>query len=150
MFVCALILWRSGLGLLIGKFHQFLTHLSACHTILLDYYHSTFLSVLQEQKRNYRSQKKQAARELLSTLKDPSVIVLADWLKIRGTLKSWTKLWCVLKPGLLILYKSEKQKVRGWLSLYLYVNSVMTIPVLLHIQTVQTRSMTCSLVGACS
>ena len=67
---------------------------------------------LQEQKRNYRSQKKQAARELLSTLKDPSVIVLADWLKVRGTLKSWTKLWCVLKPGLLVLYKSEKQKVR--------------------------------------
>lgn len=65
----------------------------------------------QEQKRNYRSQKKQAAQELLSTLKDPSVIVLADWLKIRGTLKSWTKLWCVLKPGLLVLYKSEKQKV---------------------------------------
>ena len=27
--VCALILWRSGLGLLMGKFHQFLTELSA-------------------------------------------------------------------------------------------------------------------------
>ncbi|KAH3727593.1 hypothetical protein DPMN_053532, partial [Dreissena polymorpha] len=65
---------------------------------------------LKEQKRNYRSQKKQAAQELLSTLKDPSVIVLGDWLKVRGTLKSWTKLWCVLKPGLLVLYKSEKQK----------------------------------------
>ena len=26
--VCALILWRSGLGLLMGKFHQFLTELS--------------------------------------------------------------------------------------------------------------------------
>ena len=28
--MCALILWRSGLGLLKGKFHQFLTELSAC------------------------------------------------------------------------------------------------------------------------
>ncbi|KAJ8298836.1 hypothetical protein KUTeg_022896 [Tegillarca granosa] len=65
---------------------------------------------LKVQKKNYRSQKKQAARELLSTLKDPSVIVLADWLKVRGTLKSWTKIWCVLKPGLLVLYKSQKQK----------------------------------------
>lgn len=37
--------------------------------------------------------------------------MLADRLKVRGTLKSWTKLWCVLKPGLLVLYKSEKQKV---------------------------------------
>lgn len=49
--------------------------------------------------------------ELLNSLKDPSVVVLADWLKIRGTLKSWTKLWCVLKPGLLLLYKTPKAKV---------------------------------------
>lgn len=68
-------------------------------------------SCMQVQKKNYRSQKKQAAKELQSTLSDSSVVVLADWLKVRGTLKSWTKLWCVLKPGLLVLYKSEKQKV---------------------------------------
>ena len=30
--VCALTLWRSGLGLLMGKFCQFLTALSACNT----------------------------------------------------------------------------------------------------------------------
>ena len=41
------------------------------------------------------------------------MLVRADWLKVRGTLKSWTKFWCVLKPGLLVLYKSEKAKVRG-------------------------------------
>ena len=62
----------------------------------------------QEQKKNYRSEKKRATNELLSTLQDPTVIVLSDWLKVRGTLKSWTKLWCVLKPGLLVLYKSNK------------------------------------------
>ena len=28
--VCALILWRSGLGLLMGEFCQFLTELTAC------------------------------------------------------------------------------------------------------------------------
>ena len=28
--VCAVILWKSDLGLLMGKFHQFLTQLSAC------------------------------------------------------------------------------------------------------------------------
>uniref|UniRef100_A0A3Q0RSI2 Oxysterol-binding protein n=1 Tax=Amphilophus citrinellus TaxID=61819 RepID=A0A3Q0RSI2_AMPCI len=27
---------------------------------------------------------------------------------IRGTLKSWTKLWCVLKPGVLLIYKTHK------------------------------------------
>ena len=64
------------------------------------------------EKQKYRSEKKRAARELLSTLKDPSVVVMADWLKVRGTLKSWTRLWCVLKPGLLLLYKSHKAKVR--------------------------------------
>ena len=30
-------LWKSGLGLLIGKFHQFLTELSACHTSPLSF-----------------------------------------------------------------------------------------------------------------
>lgn len=70
------------------------------------------LLFIKVQKKYYRNQKKQATKELLSTLKDASVIVLADWLKVRGTLKGWTKLWCVIKPGLLVLYKSEKQKVR--------------------------------------
>lgn len=63
------------------------------------------------QRKNYRREKKRVANELLSSLKDPSVIVLADWLKVRGTLKSWTKLWCILKPGLLLLYKTPKTKV---------------------------------------
>nr|XP_033807061.1 oxysterol-binding protein-related protein 8 isoform X2 [Geotrypetes seraphini] len=63
---------------------------------------------LKVQKKNYREEKKRATKELLSTITDPSVIVMADWLKIRGTLKSWTKLWCVLKPGVLLIYKSPK------------------------------------------
>uniref|UniRef100_A0A2P2I3H7 Oxysterol-binding protein n=1 Tax=Hirondellea gigas TaxID=1518452 RepID=A0A2P2I3H7_9CRUS len=67
-----------------------------------------------DQRRKYRREKKRVARELLSTLKDPSVVVLADWLKVRGTLKGWTKLWCVLKPGMLLLYKSAKAKSSHW------------------------------------
>lgn len=63
------------------------------------------------QRKNYRKEKKRVTNELLNSLKDPSVVVLADWLKVRGTLKSWTKLWCVLKPGMLLLYKSPKCKV---------------------------------------
>uniref|UniRef100_A0A2K5QQA8 Oxysterol-binding protein-related protein 8 n=1 Tax=Cebus imitator TaxID=2715852 RepID=A0A2K5QQA8_CEBIM len=59
-------------------------------------------------EKNYREEKKRATKELLSTITDPSVIVMADWLKIRGTLKSWTKLWCVLKPGVLLIYKTQK------------------------------------------
>merc|ERR1719509_182140 len=67
------------------------------------------------QRRNYRKEKKRVAKELLCTFKDESVIVLADWLKIRGSLKGWTKLWVVLKPGLLILYRSQKAKSSHWI-----------------------------------
>ncbi|XP_069937663.1 oxysterol-binding protein-related protein 8, partial [Cherax quadricarinatus] len=67
-----------------------------------------------DQRRKYRREKKRVARELLSTLKDPAVVVLADWLKVRGSLKGWTKLWCVLKPGMLLLYKSAKVKSSHW------------------------------------
>ena len=35
--VCALILWRSGLGLLMGKFHQFLTELSTHDTSVFSF-----------------------------------------------------------------------------------------------------------------
>ncbi|KAG8179305.1 hypothetical protein JTE90_024151 [Oedothorax gibbosus] len=28
--------------------------------------------------------------------------------QVKGSLKGWTKLWCVLKPGMLLLYKSPK------------------------------------------
>ncbi|XP_067236440.1 oxysterol-binding protein-related protein 5 isoform X3 [Chanodichthys erythropterus] len=58
------------------------------------------------QKKNYRQEKKRVANELFSALKDPSVVIMSNWLKIRGTLKSWTKLWCVLKPGILLIYKT--------------------------------------------
>ncbi|XP_058806824.1 oxysterol-binding protein-related protein 8 isoform X2 [Phymastichus coffea] len=66
------------------------------------------------QRKNYRMEKKRVADELLNSLKDPTVIVMSDWLKVRGTLKSWTKLWCILKPGLLLLYKSPKMKSNHW------------------------------------
>ena len=42
-FVCALILWRPDLGLLMGNFCQFLTELSAHH--LLYYHFQTITSV---------------------------------------------------------------------------------------------------------
>uniref|UniRef100_A0A8C3YPQ5 Oxysterol-binding protein n=1 Tax=Catagonus wagneri TaxID=51154 RepID=A0A8C3YPQ5_9CETA len=61
---------------------------------------------LKAQKESYRQEKKRATKQLLSALTDPSVVIMADSLKIRGTLKSWTKLWCVLKPGVLLIYKT--------------------------------------------
>uniref|UniRef100_A0AAR2L5F4 Oxysterol-binding protein n=1 Tax=Pygocentrus nattereri TaxID=42514 RepID=A0AAR2L5F4_PYGNA len=64
----------------------------------------------QVQKKNYRQEKKRAAKELFSALKDPSVVIMSNWLKIRGTLKSWTKLWCALKPGVLLIYKTPSSE----------------------------------------
>ncbi|XP_013162889.1 PREDICTED: oxysterol-binding protein-related protein 8 isoform X1 [Papilio xuthus] len=66
------------------------------------------------QRQHYRREKKRAASALLHSIEDPTVVVLADWLKVRGSLKSWTKLWCVLKPGILLLYKSPKAKSSHW------------------------------------
>jgi hypothetical protein len=66
------------------------------------------------QRKTYRMEKKRVADELLNSLKDPTVVVMSDWLKVRGTLKSWTKLWCILKPGLLLLYKNPKIKSNHW------------------------------------
>lgn len=66
------------------------------------------------QRKSYRMEKKRVAAELMNSIQDPTVVVLEDWLKVRGTLKSWTKLWCVLKPGLLLIYKSQKAKSSHW------------------------------------
>lgn len=38
----------------------------------------------QAQKENYRQQKKRASRQLLSALMDPSVVIMADSLKVGG------------------------------------------------------------------
>lgn len=48
-------------------------------------------------KKIYQQEKKKLAEQLLSTLNDPTVIVLADWLKVRATFKAWTKVWCELR-----------------------------------------------------
>jgi hypothetical protein len=52
-------------------------------------------------------EKERVAKELTTALKDPSIIILSGALKVRGKLKGWTKLWAVLKPGLLLFYKGK-------------------------------------------
>lgn len=37
------------------------------------------------QRKNYRREKKRVASELLNSLQDPAIIVLADWLKVSYT-----------------------------------------------------------------
>lgn len=52
---------------------------------------------------------------MLTIMRDESIIVLADWLKIRGSLKNWIKLYVILKPGIMLLYKSDKMKPGQWI-----------------------------------
>ncbi|XP_066934396.1 oxysterol-binding protein-related protein 8-like isoform X1 [Clytia hemisphaerica] len=58
-------------------------------------------------KQTYKIKKKKVAKEFSTALKDKSVTILSSWLKIRGTLKSWAKYWCVVKPEVIIIYKSN-------------------------------------------
>ncbi|KAF1749303.1 hypothetical protein GCK72_025770 [Caenorhabditis remanei] len=71
-------------------------------------------SPIKKQKKEYRDEKKRVNDELLSALRDPTVVVMADTLKIRGALKKWNRYYCVLKPGLLILYKHKKADRGDW------------------------------------
>lgn len=48
--------------------------------------HSSFYFYFQVQKQNYRQEKKRAAKELSTALKDPSVVIMSNWLKVWGCL----------------------------------------------------------------
>lgn len=50
-----------------------------------DYSCYIFSVVNQVQKKNYRQEKKRATKQLFSALKDPSVVITADWLKVFNT-----------------------------------------------------------------
>ncbi|EJW74714.1 hypothetical protein WUBG_14377, partial [Wuchereria bancrofti] len=76
-----------------------------------------------KQKREYRDEKKRVTRELLTALHDPTIVVMADWLKVRGTLRKWNRYFCILKPGLLLVYKSSKVDKSGqWIGTVLLNN----------------------------
>ncbi|KRZ77341.1 Oxysterol-binding protein-related protein 8 [Trichinella papuae] len=66
-----------------------------------------------KRKLQYHQAKKRATRELMRALKDPTIVLIADWLKVRGTLRKWTRVFCVLKPGLFIIYKNQKTHKHG-------------------------------------
>ncbi|CAJ0953725.1 unnamed protein product, partial [Mesorhabditis belari] len=69
---------------------------------------------LKQQKREYKDEKKRVAQELMGALRDPTVVVMADWLKLRGSLRKWNRHFCVLKPGLMLVYKNNKTHKHGY------------------------------------
>ena len=54
-------------------------------------------STYKKQKENYLTEKKRITNDMLTIMRDETIIVLADWLKIRGSLKNWIKLYVILK-----------------------------------------------------
>jgi hypothetical protein len=72
------------------------------------------LIVVKKQKENYMTEKKRITNDMLTIMRDERIIVLADWLKVRSSLKNWIKLYCVLKPGIMLLYKSDTFKSGQW------------------------------------
>lgn len=61
-----------------------------------------------EQRSLYLKEKKKEKYAIKALLTDPSESIMEDHLKVRGTLRGWTKFWCKLKPGWLVIYKSQK------------------------------------------
>ncbi len=68
-----------------------------------------------KQKENYLTEKKRINNDMLTIMRDERIIVLADWLKVRSSLKNWIKLYVILKPGIMLLYKSDKMKPGQWI-----------------------------------
>ena len=69
---------------------------------------------LRLQKQSYKLEKKKVENEFKMTAQDPGVVLLSDWLKVRNNLKKWSRMWCVINPGMLIFYKNSKQK--SWIA----------------------------------
>ncbi|VDD96965.1 unnamed protein product [Enterobius vermicularis] len=66
-----------------------------------------------KQKREYKDEKKRVASEMAAALRDPTVVIMADWLKVRGTLRKWKRYYCVLVPGLFVIYRNDKIEKHG-------------------------------------
>ena len=79
-----------------------------------------------QQKENYLVEKKKMTNDILTIMSDERIILLADWLKIRGSFKNWIKLYCILKPGIMQLFKSDKLKPGQWVGTII-LNSLQLI-----------------------
>lgn len=85
---------------------------------------------LKKQKREYKDEKKRVISEMAAAWRDPTVVIMADWLKVRGTLRKWKRYHCVLVPGLFVIYRSDKIEKHGqWIgSILLNMCSVIERP----------------------
>lgn len=75
------------------------------------------------QKQSYENAKKRITSELDYILKDSSGAIITGWLKVRGTFRDWTKLWAILKPGLILFYRDLPSLVCYLELLFILINS---------------------------
>jgi len=83
-----------------GNSHGIVSNLSASRNIPTN-------SSFKEQKRNYNLRKKYFTRNIQGAI-ESSEEVHSGWLKARTTFKRWTKIWCQIKLGYLIIYTSQE------------------------------------------
>lgn len=85
-------------------------------------------SSFKDLRKDYAFRKKFFTKNVHSAI-DSTQEVHSGWLKARTTLKRWTKVWCQVKPGYLLLYTSqEAQKKHRMGVVLLYVCQVIKRP----------------------
>lgn len=75
-------------------------------------------SSLKELKKSYHMKKKCFTRNVQSAIESTQE-VHSGWLKARTQFKRWTKVWCQVKPGYLILYTSQEAQKKHRLGVVL-------------------------------
>lgn len=75
-------------------------------------------SSLKEQKKNYNLKKRCFTKNIQCAIESTHE-VHSGWLKARTTFKGWTKVWCQVKPGYLIMYTSQEAQKKHKLGVIL-------------------------------
>lgn len=71
-----------------------------------------------DQKKSYNLKKRCFTKNIQSAI-DSTQEAHSGWLKARTTFKRWTKVWCQVKPGYLIIYTSQEAQKKHRLGVVL-------------------------------
>lgn len=75
-------------------------------------------SSFKDLKKSYHLKKKYFTRNIQSAI-DSTQEIHSGWLKARTTFKRWTKVWCQVKPGYLIMYTTQEAQKKHRLGVVL-------------------------------
>eukprot|EP01136_Pigoraptor_vietnamica_P039828 Opistho-1_new@11048 len=64
---------------------------------------------LRLKKKEYRKEKRMRMENVLMNLADDSANMMSGWIKVRGSLKQWTKYYAIVRPGVLVYFRDDKK-----------------------------------------